>query len=100
MLRYLVLGAIFYVLVPGILLSLPKGGSKKMTALTHAIVFVGAYYLAEKLAEMSAVKPKEGFQIFAHCPGGTWNAKLKVCEKAAQKDPAYEAAYAAQQAQL
>lgn len=60
MLRYLVLGAIFYVLTPGILLSLPQGGSKKMTALTHAIVFVALYYLIEKLAEMLKIKKKEG----------------------------------------
>lgn len=31
--------ALFYVLTPGIFLSLPKGGSKKIVALTHAIVF-------------------------------------------------------------
>lgn len=60
MLRYLVLGALFYVLAPGILLSLPQGGSKKMTALTHAIVFVAAYYASEKLAEIFRVKKKEG----------------------------------------
>ena len=51
MLRYLVLAALFYVLTPGILLSLPKGGSKQAVALTHAIVFVVVYYLLKKLAQ-------------------------------------------------
>lgn len=61
MLRYIILGALFYALTPSILLRLPRNGSKKMVALTHAIVFVAAYYAAEKLAEMFRLK-KEGFQ--------------------------------------
>lgn len=60
MLRYIILGVLFYALTPGIFLRLPSG-SKKMVALTHAIVFVAAYYAAEKLAEMFRLK-KEGFQ--------------------------------------
>jgi hypothetical protein len=58
MLLYLVLFALFYILSPGIFLSLPRRGSKQMVALTHAIVFVGAFYLAERLFHMT----REGFQ--------------------------------------
>ena len=57
MLRYLILSALFYALTPGILLTLPKKGSKNTVALTHAVVYAGAYYVAEHLAGL-----KEGFQ--------------------------------------
>jgi len=39
---------LFYVLTPGILLSLPAGGSKKMVAATHAVVFALVYHLTNK----------------------------------------------------
>jgi len=58
MLLYLVLFALFYILSPGIFLSLPRRGSKQMVALTHAIVFVGAFYLAERLFHIT----REGFR--------------------------------------
>jgi uncharacterized membrane protein len=59
MLNYLILGALFFVLSPGNFLTLPRGGSKMTVALVHAVLFVVAYYLTEKVAEMSMV---EGFQ--------------------------------------
>ena len=59
MFRYLVLAALFFVLSPGNFLTLPRGGSKMTVALVHALLFVLAYYLTEKVAEMSMV---EGFQ--------------------------------------
>jgi len=40
--------ALFFLLTPGILLSLPKGGSKKVVAATHAIVFVLLWGLIHK----------------------------------------------------
>ena len=40
MLANLILGALFFVLVPGILVTLPRGGSKYTVAFVHAIVFV------------------------------------------------------------
>jgi len=59
MLNYLILGALFFVLSPGNFLTLPSGASKMTVALVHAVLFVVAYYLTEKVAEMSMV---EGFQ--------------------------------------
>ena len=50
MLENLVLGALFFVLVPGILVSLPRGGSKVTVALVHAVVFVLAYMVLQYLA--------------------------------------------------
>lgn len=57
MLRYLVLAGLFYALTPGILLSVPKKASKNTVALTHAIIYAGAYYLAENLLGV-----RDGFQ--------------------------------------
>ena len=39
--------ALFYVLTPGILLSLPRGGSKTMVAATHAVVFAVVVYFTK-----------------------------------------------------
>jgi len=40
---------LFFLLTPGILLSLPPGGSKMMVALTHATVFALVWQLTAKL---------------------------------------------------
>jgi len=40
---------LFYVLTPGVLLSLPAGGSKTTVALTHAVVFALVYHFTHKL---------------------------------------------------
>lgn len=61
MLRYLFLAALFYVLTPGVFLSLPTGGSKQAMAITHAIVFAALYYLLTKLAKTPKYM-KEKFQ--------------------------------------
>lgn len=44
----LFVAALFYVLTPGILLTLPKGGSKMMVAATHALVFAVVFSLVHK----------------------------------------------------
>jgi hypothetical protein len=41
--------ALFYVLTPGIVLSLPSGGSKMTVALTHAAVFGLVWMLTHKI---------------------------------------------------
>jgi biopolymer transport protein ExbD len=38
-----------FLLTPGILVSLPPGGSKKVVALTHAVVLALVYGLTHKL---------------------------------------------------
>jgi hypothetical protein len=48
LLMTLFVAALFYVLTPGILLTLPKGGSKMMVAATHALVFAVVFGLAHK----------------------------------------------------
>ena len=44
----LILAALFFVLTPGILVSLPPGGSKMTVALTHAAVFGVVWFLIRK----------------------------------------------------
>ena len=51
MLNYLILGALFFLLVPGVLVSLPQGGSKFTVALVHAVVFVLAYMVLQNVAD-------------------------------------------------
>jgi hypothetical protein len=62
MLRYLVLAGLFFALSPGNFLTLPRGGSKRTVAMVHALAFVVAYYLSEKVAEMLMVDLDEGFK--------------------------------------
>jgi len=44
----LFLGLLFFVLSPGVLLSLPRGGSKMVVAATHAVVFVAIWYFTRR----------------------------------------------------
>jgi hypothetical protein len=44
----LFLAALFFVLTPGVLVSLPPGGSKLVVAATHAVVFALVYHLTKK----------------------------------------------------
>jgi hypothetical protein len=40
---------LFFVLTPGVLLSLPPGGSKMMVAATHALVFAVVWHFTHKI---------------------------------------------------
>jgi hypothetical protein len=44
----LYLALLFVVLTPGVLLSLPPGGSKLVVAATHGVVFAVVYHLTHK----------------------------------------------------
>jgi len=44
----LFLGLLFFVLTPGVLVSLPPGGSRTTVALTHAVVFALVFTLTHK----------------------------------------------------
>jgi len=45
----LYIAVLFFVLTPGILLSLPTGGSKSTVAAVHALVFAVIFYFTHKL---------------------------------------------------
>jgi cytochrome b561 len=45
----LYVAALFFVLTPGVLVSLPPGGKKLTVALTHAVVFAIVYHFTHKL---------------------------------------------------
>ena len=46
---FLFMAVLAFLLSPGILVSLPPGASRKMTALTHAVVLALVYGLTHKL---------------------------------------------------
>jgi len=52
---------LFFVLTPGVLVSLPPRGSKLVVAATHALVFAVLYQLTHKMAMKMALQ-LEGFQ--------------------------------------
>ena len=43
--QLLVLAILFFLTVPGVLVTLPRGGSKFVVAATHAVVFAVLYFL-------------------------------------------------------
>ena len=49
MLGLVLIAVLFFLLTPGILLSLPKKGSKYTVAATHAVVFVVVAYLLKRI---------------------------------------------------
>jgi hypothetical protein len=51
---------LFFVLTPGILLSLPKGGSKFQVAAVHALVFAVIFHFTHKLVWRFSIS-LEGF---------------------------------------
>ena len=50
---------LFYVLTPGILVTLPPRGGKMIVAATHAIVFSIVYYFTHRFVWMSTSYRKE-----------------------------------------
>jgi len=54
--------ALFYVLTPGVLFSFPKKCSKKVVALTHAVIFALVFHFTYKLVWNIASK-FEGFKL-------------------------------------
>lgn len=46
----LYIALLFFVLAPGILLTIPRGGSKTMVAMTHALVAAAVFYFTHKMA--------------------------------------------------
>jgi hypothetical protein len=65
----LYLAVLFFVLTPGILVSLPKGGSKYTCAAVHGLVFALVFYLTHKMVWNLSVK-LEGFADPMACPAG------------------------------
>ena len=46
---FIVSAVLFFLLTPGIVLSLPPGGSKMVVALTHAVVFGIVFTLSHRM---------------------------------------------------
>ena len=52
---------LFFVLAPGVLLTLPRGGNKTTVAMTHALVAAVVFYFTHKMA-YRFLRQFEGFQ--------------------------------------
>jgi hypothetical protein len=52
---------LFILLTPGVLISIPKGGSRLAVAATHGVLFAIAYYFTRKIV-WKAILSIEGFQ--------------------------------------
>lgn len=75
---------LFFVLVPGVLVTLPPGGKKTTVALVHAVVFAALYHLTHKMV-WRMVSPYENFEAAK----GTCSGSPLMCSttnKACAKD--------------
>ena len=72
----LYVAALFFVLTPGVLVSLPPGGKKMTVALVHAVVFATVYQLTHK---MVARVLNEGFQEAAKAAAAPAAPAKKPC---------------------
>lgn len=72
----LYVATLFFVLTPGVLVSLPSHGSKMVVAATHAVVFTVIYGLSYKT--VSDMMYREGFK---GCPKGTKLSDTGDCEE-------------------
>ena len=54
---------LFIILTPGVLLTLPKGGSKLVVAAVHGLVFVVLYYLTANVIYEMTNDEDEGFFV-------------------------------------
>ncbi len=61
---FLFTAVLFYVLTPGILLSLPPKGSKMVVAATHALVFAVVFQLTYKMV----LQMSKRFEAFQNAP--------------------------------
>ena len=75
----LYVAALFFVLTPGVLVSLPPGGKKMTVALVHAVVFATVYHLTHKMVWRALY---EGFQAAGATAAGAATGAL--CTKNAQ----------------
>lgn len=58
---------LFFVLTPGILVTLPKGGNKMTVAAVHALVFGLIFYFSNKLVVHLSEGFKEGCSLGSPC---------------------------------
>lgn len=72
---------LFFVLTPGILLSLPPKGSKIIVALTHAFVFALVWHFTHKMVWRSTHGMFEGMDTTKNSSGDMGSIKPKTPKK-------------------
>ena len=78
----LYIAVLFFVLAPGVLVTLPRGGSRNTVLATHALVAAVVFYFTHQMAARF-LRQFEGFQDSAMNMGA--NAQLKREGFAAEK---------------
>ena len=83
----LYIAILFFVLTPGILLTVPRKGSKYVVAAVHSLVFALVYYFTHKLVwrieGMSYCKKNNADS--RNCAGGYWYPNFNVCKYSISK---------------
>ena len=69
---------LFFVLVPGVLVTLPPKANKTTVALTHAVVFALVYHLSHKAVRIM-LSPYDNFEDAAKKANGVACADSKEC---------------------
>lgn len=80
-------GVLFFVLTPGILVTLPPKGSKVVVALTHAVVFAIVYCLTHKMVYQYFYEGFESPMCQDAKQSGDQAAIAKACPTSSTKAP-------------
>lgn len=67
----LYVAALFFVLTPGVLVSLPPGGKKMTVALVHAVIFAVVYQLTHKMVHRLLYEGFEADKMAMTCKTDT-----------------------------
>jgi hypothetical protein len=72
---------LFFVLTPGILVTLPKNGSKMMVTAVHGVIFAVVLFLTGRAVWMMTAEAMEGFQegMKKRCPKGQIRKTTTTC---------------------
>jgi len=91
---------LFFILTPGILVTIPKKSSKTVVALVHALVFAIILYFTHKIVFYGTGTGTEGFADSTDIDKAYASAKADIAADLAKGDPADKANYDAKYAVL
>jgi hypothetical protein len=62
----LFIGLLFFLLTPGVLVSLPPNGSTVIQAMFHAVIFAIVYHYTHRLGWLYLYGQKDGFNVMIY----------------------------------
>ena len=86
----LYLFCLFVLLVPGIIVTLPRSGKQYQVAIVHGLLFTAIYYITYKIVLKSTNKLNESFETFtrSECEdemGGIWHANSECTSRSEKR---------------